>query len=1308
MKISRGIVLICMVALSLALVPWAMAQNINTATILGVVTDQTGAVMPNAKVELVDVATGMVRSASTNESGRYSFAAVNPGSYTVKASASGFQNVASNLSVSVGKSYNVNLQLTVGRAQETVEVTGNAAGTELQTMDATVGSTLGGNTLLMLPSQQRNVSSLLLLQPASVPQQQGNQGSSLGGQVAGAQSDQNTIILDGANITNGVSGNSDYYTNFRGGPEGPIPTPVESIQEFKVATNNPNASFAGASGSQVMLVTKRGTNQFHGSGYEYFQGDTLNANTWDRNFRGQAQPASKDNRYGGSIGGYIPGLPAKYKTYFYANYEGRRRSQITQIQKLVPSATLRQGILRFADAKGNIVSYNLATSAQCGSSGSGKCDPLGLGLNPIISKVWQMMPAGNDTSNSSADGLNTLGFSGAANLPIHENFGVLRLDHSFSSNWQLMTSYRYYEQDAAVDKQIDIGGLLPGDTSGNPASAASIPRQPRYFVAGLSGQLKQNVTNQLNASFLRDWWQWDTVGATPQVSGTAAALQIGGEAQNTALVPMNVDTNSVRTRMWDGHNWSLRDDVAWLMGNHLLQFGGSWSRAAVMFNRNDGQVSSLTQVVDQITSSTGVNIPSAYRPPTCTTTLLTNCLPSSQVSRWNTLYASALGLVDSANVLGTRNAQLQPNSLGVPTSADMRYFDYSLYINDAWHVFSNLTLNFGLNWSADPPPTEITGKQSLMVYAGSGKVVTPMDYLAARQQAALVGQVYNPVIGFEPIKSLKRKYPWDPVWKDFAPRVAAAWNPHFSGGWLAKVFGEHDTVIRGGYAMLYDRLNGVQKVINSLQGIGFQQTLSCIAPNTAGQCMGTGGTDPSTAFRIGVNGSSVPLPAITALTSIPLIPGNSAISGATQSYIPSTYQMDPQYKPGRNQEFDLTLQRALSSTTTLEMGYIGHIAHGLYSPVQLDQVPYFMAYGGQTFAKAFDAVATALRAGTPAASIPSQPFFEAALAGSSLCAGQTSCTAGVIKSYSGNFASSQVFTLWNNIQSKFVFGPATAATNQVGNMFFWAGEGRSNYNAGFIALHQRDWKGLTLDANLTWSHSLDNTAGGIQDVDRVVANSYNLDYAYGNSVFDRKFVFNLYGLYQLPFGKGGHSLIARLIQNWSISPIWNWYSGLPLKVLVGAAGGNDFGTTGGPTASAVLVGSNNFGNSVHSGITGNTTTGVATNDNPTKGGTGLNLFGDPNAVFGSFRPLQLSQDPRDTVSGQLRGQARWNVDMSISRKLQFTERVSTTFTVQMFNVFNHVQFDDPAVSLQSPSTFGVIGTQLNQPRVIELGAHFDF
>ncbi|MGH9522120.1 MAG: hypothetical protein ACRD3E_06280, partial [Terriglobales bacterium] len=170
--------------------------------------------------------------------------------------------------------------------------------------------------------------------------------------------------------------------------------------------------------------------------------------------------------------------------------------------------------------------------------------------------------------------------------------------------------------------------------------------------------------------------------------------------------------------------------------------------------------------------------------------------------------------------------------------------------------------------------------------------------------------------------------------------------------------------------------------------------------------------------------------------------------------------------------------------------------------------------------------------------------------------------------------------------------------------------------------------------------------------------------------------------------------------------IWSWYSGLPLKVAAGSS--QEFGQSSAATASAVPIAADTFGNSIHSGIAGDPATNVATSGNPAKGGTGLNLFGNPVAVFQSFRPVLLSQDTNGNISGTLRGMARWNVDFTVGKKFQYTERVSSTLTVQMFNVFNHVQFNDPSLSLQSPSSFGVISTQLNTPRVIELGMHFDF
>lgn len=1268
------------------------AQTAGTGSVIGTVTDPSGAVVPAAKMELRDAATDIVRNAVSNSAGQFSFVGVQPGKYSVKGSAPGFQEmVVSDVAVEVGRSYTINLELRVGTAASVVEVT-TTPGAELQTLDASVGNVVGGDALAMAPTLQRNVTSLLLLQPTSMPQQAGSQNSTLGGQVAGARSDQNTIVLDGGNITNGTSGNNDYLVNFTGGPEGSVPTPVESIQEFRVSTSNHSASFSGSSGSETVLVTKRGSNQFHGSGYWFLQNDNLNSNTWDRNRLGQGRPESKDNRFGASLGGFIPKLPESARTYFYANYEGRRLVASTQVSRIVPSETLKQGILRFRDAAGNIVAYDLARSTNCGAQGNSPCDPRGIGLNPLVNQLWSRYePVGNDFTQG--DGLNTIGFSAPLPLPISSDFGVVRLDHSFGSKWQAFASYRYYGETAAVSRQVDIGGLLPGNVKGQPASTANIPRQPRYFVLGVTGVLTPNLTNETNASFVRDWWYWNTASAFPQVPGTSAALELGGNSVN-GLVPINLNTTGARTRLWNGHNYNLRDNVSWLKGTHLIRMGGTFSRASVNFFRDDGQVG-LVKPAYLITQTSGLNIPAAYRPPSCTATLTTNCLPTSQNSNWNNVYAQALGLVDQGLVVGARGSDLSALAPGTPLFNHVFYNTFSLYATDSWKITPNLTINYGLNWSVEMPPTDQAGKQALSVLLPSNQILVPADYLAARKQAALQGQVYNPTVGFAPISATGRKYPYDLVLDTVAPRVALAWTPKFANNKM---------VIRGGYGQLFDRLNGVQKVGNALQGFGFQQTLTCLGPSRNGQCLGVSGVDPSTGFRAGVDGATVPIPAMTATAAAPLVPGAAAFPGANQPQANTTYQIDPTYRPGRNHQWDLTIQREMPGRSLLEIGYIGRHANNIYAPLEVNGAPYMMTVNGQSYAQAFDAIAMQLRAGAPA---PPQPFFERALAGSSFCATpNASCTAGVVARYSGSFQTQRVTDVWNGIQPSFTFGPATAATNQVQTMFYWASAGWANYNAGFISWRTRGHKGLTLDANLTWAHSLD-TRGLNQDFDTAASNSYDLRYDYGTSIFDRKLVLNLLSLYQLPFAKHGHGPLSYIVKDWSIAPIVNIASGLPLKVLTGSS--QEFGQGGSSNSGgAVRTGPNTFGNSVHSGVTGDPKTQVGVNSDPARGGSGLNLFGDPAAVFGSFRPAMVSLDTTSGAGGQLRGLPRWNVDVSVARRFRFSERWSSTFNAQFFNIFNVVQFADPSVNLQSPQSFGVLGTQLNSPRIIQLGLRIDF
>lgn len=889
---GRAFVVIAIIAM-VAGALWA--QTANTGSILGQITDPAGAVVPGATVELQDAATKATRSTTTNELGRYVFVALPPGTYSVRASATGFQQATvPSVVVEVTKSYTINLQLPLGESKQTIEVTA-IPGAELQTLDATVGSTIGGDALLQLPTLQRNVTGLLTLQAGSMPQQGPNQSSVYGGQVAGAKSDQNSIVLDGGNVTSAVSGNSDYYTNYTGAQEAPVPTTVESIQEFRVATTNQTASFTGSSGSQTVLVTKRGGNQFHGSAYEFLQNDNLNANRWDLNRIPQPRPESRDNRFGGSLGGYFPGLPEKFKTFFFVNYEGRRMLSTTTVNRLVPTDTMKQGILRFRDAAGNIISYNLATSTQCGPSGTSLCDPRQKGLNPLIGQIWSKYePTGNDPTRG--DGLNTIGFTGPVGTPGQSNFGVIRLDHSISSNWQFSGSYRHYVETAAVgNRQVDIGGLLPGNTKGQIASTSSIPRQPRYFVAQLTGVITPTLTSETSASYLRDWWYWKTAGSFPQVPGTTGGLMIGGDNDNE-LQPVTYRTGTARQRAWNSHSPGIRENMSWQKRAHLFRFGATYDRTSVDFWRDDGQ-GSLTVPEYNISVTSGLNTPAAYRPPTCTGSLTTNCLPSNQVSNWNSLYAQTLGVVDQAVQLGARASDLSALPLGTVLSTDVHWSMYSFYLTDSWKITPTLTVNYGLNWGVDVPAQEATGKQIIAVLANNNQILDPEAYLQQRQQAALNGQVYNPVLGMSPIKSLHRDYPYDIVYKDVAPRVAVAWNPKFTSGMLGWLFGQGKTVFRGGYGRLYDRLNGVQKVINPLQALGFGQTNTCLGPSSSGQCLGASGVNPATAFRPGIDGSTIPIPPLSPTAPIPLIPGNSSVPSANQPFTSTTYNISPSYEP---------------------------------------------------------------------------------------------------------------------------------------------------------------------------------------------------------------------------------------------------------------------------------------------------------------------------------------------------------------------------------------------------------------------------
>ena len=247
----------------------ANAQTSIAGTVAGQVTDASGAAVPGASIKLLDLGSGAAFASITNDAGRYNFPTVPPGKYDVTYTKEGFTTyeIKSQV-VQVGVVLTLNASLKVGATSTTVEVSATI-GAELQTMNATVGNTLSNASLMVLPNLGRDATSMAVLQPGTTPS----------GQAAGSPADLNTYQLDGANITDDMGGNvTTYQTNVNGigggqtngSPSGVIPTPIESIEEFKVSVSNQTSDFNNSSGAQIQMSTKRGTQQFHGAAYMFY------------------------------------------------------------------------------------------------------------------------------------------------------------------------------------------------------------------------------------------------------------------------------------------------------------------------------------------------------------------------------------------------------------------------------------------------------------------------------------------------------------------------------------------------------------------------------------------------------------------------------------------------------------------------------------------------------------------------------------------------------------------------------------------------------------------------------------------------------------------------------------------------------------------------------------------------------------------------------------------------------------------------------------------------------------------------------
>jgi len=907
---------------------------------------------------------------------------------------------------------------------------------------------------------------------------------------------------------------------------------------------------------------------------------------------------------------------------------------------------------------------------------------------------------------------------------------VGRIDHDFSDKWHWYLTYRDYKLINLTSNQVDVGGFFAGDKLGTPSAVAPRPQQPSVWTSGMTTTINASTTNTFVFSYLRQFWQWGSQNGPPQLSSLGGALEIGGElGATTALIPYNVNTQSVRQRFWDGQDKSVKDDLTMLKGNHLFGFGGSYSRNFDYHSRTDNgagtnnQISYLSQNSGFVwASANGTSVANPYIPAG---------VPSSQFSSYENLYAEALGMLSKTQVMYTRSgAQLNLQPIGTPATDKSVIPTYATYFYDTWHVKPTLTVTYGIGWNLELPPYELSGKQVELVDANGQPIVT-QDFLAQRKAAALQGQSYNPMIGFELVRGVGSglKYPYNPYYGEFSPRASLAWNPKYSDGILGKVFGNGKTVIRGGYGRIFGRLNGVDLVLVPLLGPGLLQGVACTNPLTNGTCGGSGVADPSSAFRIGKDGLTAPLGAATPTLPQPFFPG---LGVNPQTSDPDA--LDPHFRPDRTDQFTLTIQREISNHMSLEVGYIGKILRNEYMLMNLDSVPYMTTLGGQTFAQAYSQMYQQLIFnGVNAANVTAQPFIESVLGGpnAAYCKGFASCTSAVATNNLGLIRQTAVSDLWNNMSKtagwtlgRTVFSqPGAGLGAQSTSIGINTSAGWGNYNGVFVSVRTNNWKGLTAISNFTWGRSLGTSQLAQYNSSSTPLDVFNLQSSYGPQNFDIKFLYNMAMYYQPPVFRGQRGVLGHILGGWTISPIFTAQSGS--GVSIGYSEGNctgceAFGEVTAPGTSAVGSTSEPAVGYQQYTVTTSAKYGVAgaTGNNVAFGSAGvgtktstpyLQMFNDPAAVYGQFRPCVLGFDTSCGGYYNLRGLPTWNVDVNIIKDIGiYKERVGTTFFVAITNVMNHFQPSNPSLSLTSPTTFGQITGQSNTPRNMEFGIRVHF
>ena len=1208
-------------------------SQIATTSLRGTIKDPSGALVPGAKITLVDKATGKTLTGVSAASGYYEFVQIPPATYTITVSATGFGDQSKRAELLVSQPATVDFTLTVQASTITVDVSASAQ--TLNTTDASLGNSVDNAQIQALPSDTRNVPDLLSLQPGVLYLP--NQGDSRSGAVNGGRSDQGNVTIDGVDDNDQVNGYA--FT-------GVLRQTQDSIEEFRVTTGQANADQGRSSGAQISMITKAGTNKFHGSAYEYYRPPLTAANNW---FNKQAQVseglpnvATKvlRNIFGVDVGGPI----VKDKLFFFGNYEGKRQAENYQQIQTVPTATYKQGEIQYP---GGILSAAQVTALDKGCQiCNTSAYPLGPGPNPNALTYFASEPTANGSLEG--DGLNEGSYSFSSPDPLRTNTSIGKIDYTPNDRHRIFFKAQMQKDIQAYPEQF------PGQ-----GPSHVLEDNSKGIIAGDTWTIKPNLINDVRYGYIRQGFGDTGVGLGDFVDFRFLTTATAETRTTITSVPVN----------------NIVDNLNWTKGKHSIEVGGNWR----LIHQN--------HVSDNTTWQGGSSNPYWLGGPTPGGDAVGSGFANSYEIAFANLVGTIPSLTNSYNykVDSASSGSLLPD--GAYLKRAFRANEFEWYVQDAWHVTPKLIVTAGVRHTLLQTPWETNGQQV-------APTIDTHTWFLQRESEALKGQIYEPNIQFAPAGHFYGKPAFWPKNKNnFAPRLAVAYSP------------DAKTSFRAGAGIYYDHYG--ESLVNIFDQEG-SYGISSSVTNPAGIYGITGDSNhyPSPRF-LGrhilpdINNGGSPATQTYPFTA-PV--DNFAITWGLDSKIKTPYSETFDLSLQRELPGGFTVEAAYVGR------FGRHLLQSLDLAEPVDYVDpagggdYYAA--GSQLSKDVDENAGDPGATVAPIKYFEDVFPFMAQVGPGSTATQN-IYSNEWAPYRAQYGATSALADIDFYDLLYGFYPVPANwqphfwQNQFSSLYALSSIGMSYYNAGQITVRHPSSHGLSMDFSYTLSKSIDmgsdaerNTEFTGQGAFSLILNTWKPYLNRGVSDFDTHHLITNDVVYQLPFGRGkallgtANTLTDVFVGGWQLSGINRWSSGLPWGL--GEPGWTtdwQIGSYGVITAPVKMR--------RHFDQNGN----PQFFDNPTAINNGIS----------TGTPIRLPYPGEAGQRNNLRGDGYFDVDSGLSKTWKLGEFGSLKFAWEIYNATNTVRFDPASISGGlTGGNLGIASSLLTAPRRMQFGLRYDF